>query len=96
MNVTLHDPLVSYWQEKDMTINTDLMGLSEEVFDIAVFAVRHSVYLDLSSDDILAILPGVKIIVDANNIISDEKARQLAANGVKMIGIGKGQWEQYE
>lgn len=90
--VNLHDPIVAFWTEKKLKIETDISILKNCRHDIAVFVTRHSQYLSMNADDILKILKGVKVIIDANDIISDNTAKQLSKNGVKMIGVGKGHW----
>lgn len=94
--VHLHDPMVTMWKEKGIRIDTDIGHLRRSRHDAVVFAVRHKKYLGLTAGKILSILKGVKIIVDANNMISDETAGILAARGVKMLGVGKGHWAMSE
>ena len=89
----LHDPLVSYWVEKAVPVETDIQKLHGMKHDAAVFAVRHSEYLRMTADDILAALPGVSVILDAFNIISDATAQALRERGVKTLGVGKGHWQ---
>lgn len=90
--VNLHDPIVTFWSEKNIKIETDISVLKNCRHDIAVFVTRHSKYLNMNAEDMLEILKGVKVIIDANNIISDNTAKRLSEKGVKMIGIGKGHW----
>jgi UDP-N-acetyl-D-glucosamine dehydrogenase len=91
----VHDPLVSYWVEKNIAVHTSIDGLREVAHDVAVFAVRHSEYVNMSASEILSALPGVRLIVDAFNIISDTKAEELRTQGnVRVVGIGKGHWNQ--
>jgi len=54
--------------------------------------VRHSDYLAMTAEHILSALPGVSIIIDAFNIITDATAEALRERGVKMLGVGKGHW----
>ena len=93
--INLHDPIVTFWEEKNIRIDADINHLKNKNHDIAVFTVRHNIYLSLRADDILTVLHGVRVIVDANNIISDDVARKLSKKGVKMIGVGKGHWEGF-
>jgi UDP-N-acetyl-D-glucosamine dehydrogenase len=93
--VTLHDPLVSFWQEKSLEIDTNVHHLKKKKHDAAIFAVRHGAYLNLTSDDIVSLLPGVKVIIDANNIINDDTAKLLSTRGIRMKGVGKGHWENF-
>jgi len=90
--INLHDSVVAFWEEKNIKIDTNINQLRNKKHDVAVFAVRHNEYLNLTADDILSFLPGVKIIIDANNIISDDAAKTLSRRGIKMIGVGKGHW----
>jgi nucleotide sugar dehydrogenase len=91
--ISLHDSVVSYWQEKKIRINTDINSLKNKTHEVAIFAVRHSEYSAFTSRDILAILPGVKVVIDANNVINDSVAKELVWSGVSMIGVGKGHWK---
>ena len=93
--VTLHDPLVFFWEEKSMEIDINIHHLKKKKHDIAIFVVRHGTYLNLTSNNIISLFPGVKIIVDANNIINDDTAKQLSTRGIKMIGVGKGHWANF-
>jgi nucleotide sugar dehydrogenase len=90
--VRAHDPIVSYWTEKDMPVHTSFATLAAERFDAAVFAVRHADYLRMTADDILRGLPGLRLAVDAFNILSDAVADDLRACGVEVLGVGKGHW----
>lgn len=90
----LHDPMVTFWAEKNLPIDNDINALKTYQHDIAVFVTRHSIYLNMNWDDILNILTGVQLIIDANNIISDATATCLAAHGIKMLGVGKGHWNR--
>lgn len=91
--INLHDPIVSFWAEENIDIDTNIESLRSLRHDAAIFAVRHDHYLNLTTKEILYLLNGVKVIIDANNIISDEKAKELSESGVKMIGVGKGHWK---
>jgi hypothetical protein len=37
---------------------------------------------------------GSTVIVDAQNILTDEKAANLHAAGCRLIGVGKGHWRK--
>ncbi len=88
----LHDPLVSYWVEKKLPVETSLDALSTLKHDVAVFAVRHSEYLKMDANQILSVLQGVRVVVDTFNIISDTTAEALRKAGVRVVGVGKGHW----
>ncbi|MCK5617502.1 nucleotide sugar dehydrogenase [Candidatus Pacearchaeota archaeon] len=94
--MNLHDPLVTSWQEKDLQIDSDINHLKHKRHDVAVFAVRHKQYLDLTADDISSILPGVKVIIDANNIVGNCIAKKLLDKGIQIVCVGKGNLERLE
>jgi UDP-N-acetyl-D-mannosaminuronate dehydrogenase len=89
----VHDPLVSYWVEKQIPVETRIESLKQHPNDVAVFAVRHSEYVKMSASEILSALPGVKVVIDTFNIIADGTAKELAQNGVTVRGVGKGHWQ---
>jgi len=62
--------------------------------EVAVFAVRHKEYLDLDLTELLSLTPNLKIIIDANNVFSDQSRRMMQMKGVKMLGVGKGSWSE--
>lgn len=91
--INLHDEYVTFWHEKGIAICTDLDALKNKKHDVVVFAVRHEQYVKLASKDIAVLFKGVKIIIDANNVINDRIAQELIRKGIKMIGVGKGHWQ---
>ncbi|TDI96680.1 MAG: nucleotide sugar dehydrogenase [Deltaproteobacteria bacterium] len=93
-NIILHDSMVEYWQEKGIVINKDINSLKKFSHDVAIFAVTHSQYLELTSEKMISLLPKVKLIIDANNLINDEKANDLLASGINVVGVGKGHWKK--
>jgi len=66
----------------------------DENLDILVFTVRHTEYLDLDINDILKKCINLKVLVDAFNIIDDDKAKLISKKGIKLIGVGKGHWKK--
>jgi UDP-N-acetyl-D-glucosamine dehydrogenase len=105
--VRVHDTLVSYWAEKDMTVETSLEAFAKQSpqTDAVIFAVRHNEYLRLgtgedangnangNADEILRLFAGVRVVVDGMNIVSNATAEALARKGVRVVGVGKGHWE---
>jgi UDP-N-acetyl-D-glucosamine dehydrogenase len=90
--VTLQDPALMTWPEKAAVVHRDLEALAGRPHDVAVFAVRHPEYQRLTASDILRLFPELAWVVDANNVLTDDVARELHARGVRLIGIGKGHW----
>ena len=95
-NVSVHDPLVAKWEEKGIAIDCRLDSLgSLRKQEALVVAVRHKEYLGLSAADLLSYFPDLRVVVDANNVLSDETARDLAGTGVAVAGVGKGHWRRF-
>jgi len=96
-SVNVHDTLVDIWQEKNLPITNDLEAFSKSSqHDVLVFSTAHKEYLELSSNEINTLFKGVKLVIDACNIINDCVAVDLLNQGVKVIGVGKGHWEKYK
>ena len=91
--VLLHDTFVFFWDEKAAHVETDLQKLSLGSPQIVIFTVRHSEYLRLEAEELFQLFPHTELIIDANNLISDEKAAVLRSRGLRVLGVGKGHWE---
>ncbi len=92
MNVYLHDPIVSYWEEKQITIDQDIKNLTSKNIEVVVLTVRHKEYLQMDTKYFMEIFPMCKVVIDTFNILDDQKAQELIKANVHTIGIGKGHW----
>ena len=92
-NMVLHDSFVSYWPERKLNVLNDLKAVGAQNPEVVIFAVRHSEYLQIDAETLYHLFSSAKVIVDANNIISDEKAAYLHGKNVRLIGVGKGHWK---
>lgn len=86
--VTLFDPYVDYWVEKNIYVNTELYADPE--VDCVVFTVRHKQYASLGAVDIKANFPQAKYIFDTNNVLTQETASALLENGITYLSVGRG------
>ena len=94
-SVNVHDSLVRFWHEKNLSITNDLNAFSKlSQHDIVVFAIAHKEYVELTSNKIIELFGGAKLIIDAFNVIKDSVAVDLLNRGIKVIGVGKGHWKQ--
>ena len=93
VQVWCHDPIVKEWDYAEGNFSNNLADVPENA-EVAVFAVRHKEYLDLDLTELLSLTPNLKIIIDANNVFSDQSRRMLEMKGVKMLGVGKGSWSE--
>jgi nucleotide sugar dehydrogenase len=90
--VRAHDPQVVNWPERpNAEIHHDL-GEAIAGADGVVLAVPHEIYLKLSAEEWLESLADRAFVVDAWNILTDEKAALLHGGGRPLAGVGKGHW----
>ena len=92
--VFVHDTITSYWEEKDLKINTNLESLNMLDSEIAIFAVKHSQYLNIGFEYFIKLLPNLKMVIDANNVLNDSFANSLAKRNILIYGVGKGHWNK--
>ena len=90
----VHDPSVRTWLERpDVPIVQDLEATLADA-DGIVLAVGHRVYRELEARSLTRLTPRPTFIVDAQNVLSDESARELHAAGWLVVGVGKGHWRR--
>ena len=82
--VTCHDPYVDYWEELDIEL-LKTMPTSIE-FDAVVFAVPHQQYQEF---DLISWGHDV-LILDANNVFTNEVRQKARVHGLKIESIGRG------
>lgn len=84
--VRCHDPVVTYWPELDMDVETVLPGPAGA--DGVVFAVASEAYRDL---DLAAWLGDARpAILDANGVLRPEQRAELRRLGCIVESIGRG------
>ncbi|MBI4222429.1 MAG: nucleotide sugar dehydrogenase [Planctomycetes bacterium] len=84
-----HDPYLEEWTEcpdiKFVSLDNSLREM-----DVLVFTTRHKDYQNLDKDHLLEISRHGALVVDAFNILADDKIIHLLQNGRNVIGVGKG------
>jgi UDP-N-acetyl-D-glucosamine dehydrogenase len=90
--VRVHDPHVVTWIERPDTLVLQSLGDALSGADGVVFAVPHGAYVTLSAEDLAELLDREAFVVDAQNVLTDAKARSLRDGGRRVIGVGKGHW----
>jgi UDP-N-acetyl-D-glucosamine dehydrogenase len=66
------------------------VGENYNGFDVVVFAVKHSSYLNLDMNKFSQGLKPNCLVVDTFDIFNDDKIKCLLGAGLRVIGIGKG------
>lgn len=87
--VTLHDPHVPYWEEKELKVNSDLFALVNERYDIVVITTGHKDYRN--NPKLISALLNQKgsLIYDTIGVLSSDEIKALSAmHSVKVIGRG--------
>lgn len=86
----VHDPIVDdlEGQIPSDRFSATLDGLRG--FDAVVFAVRHREYLELTPPAISRLITPRGTVVDAFDVLPDDKIIPLLRQGIKVVGVGKG------
>jgi nucleotide sugar dehydrogenase len=92
--VAVHDPHVGTWAERREVEVTQRLAGAVDGADAVVFAVADAAYLDLTTDELAAAVGRPAVMVDANNVVADDKAEDLVARGWRVTGVGKGHWRR--
>jgi UDP-N-acetyl-D-glucosamine dehydrogenase len=90
--VRVHDPHVVTWLERPETVVLQSLEEVLEGADGVVLAIPHDAYLSLRAEDLAELIAGGAFVVDAQNVLTDAKARVLHDAGRRVIGVGKGHW----
>ncbi len=89
-NIFLHDPYVTYWEEKNMVVSSDWKSILENEVDIIVISTGHSLYKKNSElFDMLISRKKETIVYDTIGIFSDEQIEELK-NKVTFKVLGRG------
>lgn len=92
--VLVHDPYAKKMDDrKDIRIEKDLFSTIEDA-DAVVFVVDHDEYLHLSMEKLVEHIKPEACVIDAFNILTDEKMNFLIDNGFVVLGVGKGHINQ--
>ncbi|MFA7058100.1 MAG: nucleotide sugar dehydrogenase [Candidatus Cloacimonadales bacterium] len=89
LDVDVHDPYVEIWSEQPKArFIKNITNLKE--YDCVVLGVKHHCYLNLTAEELIKATKPETLIVDANNILDDEKILTLLKSGRDVVGVGKG------
>jgi UDP-N-acetyl-D-mannosaminuronate dehydrogenase len=74
----------------DLQVHSDLADALDDV-DAVVLAVRHSAYLELDPDKIVAMTGRPVAVIDCFGILSDDQISRYFQLGCEVKGLGRGQ-----
>lgn len=87
--VTLHDPHVVYWEEKELQINTKMDTLWDNNYDVIVITTGHRDYRGNPAFLQKLMQQPSAFIYDTIGVLTNEEIQQLSArHTVKVIGRG--------
>jgi UDP-N-acetyl-D-glucosamine dehydrogenase len=88
-NITLHDPHIVYWEEKELKVNNNLNELLQQPYDLVIISTGHKDYRNnLSLINTLLNKPA-SFIYDTIGILTNDEIKTLKSKHiVKVIGRG--------
>ncbi len=88
-DISLHDPHVLYWEEKDLWVNQDLDKLLENDYDIIAITTGHKDYRNNPGLIGRLMKKSPSFIYDTIGVLTNEEIKELSAlHEVKVIGRG--------
>ena len=84
--VSAYDPLVEYWDEVDISMESDFPESTE--FDAIVFAVPHKEFVNISLNDWIE--QKSTLLFDANNVLTQKQVLEIKKNKFNYMSIGRG------
>lgn len=88
-NISLHDPHVLYWEEKDTWVSQNLDELLEKQYDIIAITTGHKDYRNNSGLIEKIMQQSAGFVYDTIGVLTREEINQLKArHTVKVIGRG--------
>lgn len=89
MVVTCHDPLVSYWDEMNLQVETDLNKINYDQFDVVVIAVPHAEYKKIDFSQLIS--NSNILLFDAFGMLDETQKTKLNRQGNDIFVIGQGE-----
>jgi nucleotide sugar dehydrogenase len=89
-HVSLHDPYVGFWDEKQLRVSNDLDGLLRTGYDVIVVSTGHSIYKkNTALIDSLCKWSAGALVLDTIGVFGTEEIGALAKHvQVKVLGRG--------
>ena len=88
-NISLHDPHVLYWEEKDIWVNQNLDELLQQQYDLIVITTGHKEYRNNPELINKLMTQSPAFIYDTIGVLTNDEIKMLAVkHTVKVIGRG--------
>lgn len=84
--ITLHDPYVTYWNEKKMKVPKNLPNFSK--INLIILAVKHNIYSKINYTPILRKNKNL-VMFDTNGVLKKEKILDLRKKGFSILSLGR-------
>lgn len=88
-DITLHDPHIVYWEEKELRVNNDLNELLQQPYDLIIISTGHKDYRSNPALINTLLNHPASFIYDTIGILTNDEIKALKAKHiVKVIGRG--------
>ena len=88
-DISLHDPHVMYWEEKELTVNNDLNELLQQPYDLVIITTGHKDYRNNPALINKLLDQYSSFIYDTIGILTEDEIKALKSKHVvKVIGRG--------
>ena len=87
--INLHDPYVSYWKEKDLTIENNISDVFSEEYNILIISTGHSYYSDNKILMNYIIKSKNLFVFDTIGLFSEKEIKKINSKQ-KIIILGRG------
>ena len=86
----IHDPYVKKIDgREDIKVKDDIKDTLKNA-KVAIFTINHELYVNLVMTVIVENLSNDALIIDAFNVLNDDKIKILKKSGFNVLGVGKG------
>ena len=87
INVDVHDPMVSYWDELSLKIYNCIPDIKK--YDAIVFAVQHMQYKKINFNNLIKNKSKI-LVFDANNVLSSSQIKTIKSKrNISFVSIGR-------
>ena len=87
--ISLHDPHVSFWEEKETKVETDLGVIFQDNYDIIVVGTKHSIYKNNQKLIEKIVDNKARIIYDPVGLFNDQEIVKISETKIiKVLGRG--------
>ena len=84
--VDCYDPMIEYWDELQIDLDSNLPKASD--YDAVIFAVAHKEFANIAIEKWL--VGNKTLIFDANNVLTENQVREIKKYKLNYQSVGRG------